>query len=130
MLSCVFAARQWGHLWTNTMVLFGTDNITTRAALHKKTSRSPIIMAAVRELFTLSVIYSFDFDAYYVPGIYNTLPDAISRLNEPGQLWRLIDTLYLYNFDPTILLPYSNHMSANAFIMSVFPQITMLALWR
>ena len=77
-----------------------------------------------------SVMYNFDFDAYYVPGIYNTLPDAISRLNEPGQLWRLIDTLYLYNFDPAILLPYCNHMTINAFMMSVFPQISMLAPWR
>lgn len=123
MFAALFAARQWAHLWSGSVVLFGTDNITTRSALHKKTSGNPRIMAALREMFALSVIFDFDFDAFHIPGIHNSLADSISRLHQPGQLQLFCTLLPLWHFSPYSVLPYADHMSFNAFNMVIFPQI-------
>ncbi len=117
MLSALFAARKWGHLWRKSIVLFGTDNITTRAALQKQTSRNSVIMAAIRELFVLSVKYDFEIDCFYRPGVHNVIPDAISRLHEPGQLHRLIFALPQWGYSPAIIFPLAHHVSFKTFCM-------------
>lgn len=125
VLSALIAVRQWAPWWSKSMVLFGTDNITTRAAIHKKTSKNPLIMAAVREILAWSILWDFDFDAYHIPGIYNAIPDSISRLHEPNQLVRLGGLLTAANYSPyDVLFPFAAHMSYNAFLVSLYPQIT------
>ena len=121
--SALFAARQWAHLWSGSLVLFGVDNTCARSALRDKTSKNPMIMEALRELFMLSAVYDFDFEGFYVPGVDNGLADAISRLHQPGQLRLLSDLLPMWHFSPTVLQPYAHHMSYNAFLVSVLPQI-------
>lgn len=122
VMSAVFAAREWAPLWSGTCVIFGTDNITARSALRSKTSKNPIIMSAIRELFALSIVYDFDFDAFYIPGVHNSLADAISRIHQPGQLHLLEGLLPQWHYPPSVLYPLSDHMSFNAFLVSIFPQ--------
>jgi len=121
--SVLFAARQYAPLWRGSMVIFGVDNTTARSALKNKTSKNPLIMEAIRELFALSVAYDFDFDGFYCPGVNNGLSDCVSRLNQPGQLQLLQTILPRWHFPPDVLFPFSEHMSFSSFTVCVFPQI-------
>ncbi len=80
----VLAARRWAHLWTNSVVFFHTDNMTARAAFDKGTVRSESGMVMLRELFWLSAKFNFKVVGVFIPGVVNHLPDAITRLHQPG----------------------------------------------
>lgn len=112
LLSVLFAARRWGHLWANSRVIIHTDSQVAKAILNKGTTRHGSVMEVLRDLFWLSVQNNFDLTAEYLPGKENNLADAISRLQEPGQLLRL-DSYYGHSLEP-LHLPF--HMSYHAFL--------------
>ena len=118
LLSVLFAARRWGHLWKNTRVVVFTDNQVAKATLNRGTSRHQTVMQVLRELFWLSVWHNFDLTAEYLPGKDNDMAHAISRLAEPGQLVRL-DSLLGHSLHPGLL---SSHVSYYA-LLAISPQI-------
>ena len=116
-------------LWANSRVLFHTDNITARAALHKGSARSPAIMPLLRELFWLSAIFNFHIDACYVPGELNDTPDCISRLNQPGYVAQLLNLMGIpVNCMYYVYICLLSHMSYGAFGY-LLPQIWRYILW-
>ncbi len=80
----VLAARRWAPLWANSVVNFHTDNMTARAAFDKGTVKSESAMIMLRELFWLSALFNFRVVGLFIPGVINHLPDAITRLHQPG----------------------------------------------
>lgn len=110
LISVLFAARRWGHLWANSRVLIHTDSMVAKAILNKGTTKNKAVMQVLRELFWLAVSHNFDVTATYVPGKLNDRADAISRLHEPGQLLRL-DSFHHYCLCPWQLV---YHMSSKA----------------
>lgn len=79
LLSIYLAALQWGSEWKNRHVVVSCDNTTAVAAINKGSSRSPLIMRLLRDLFWQAVTYNFHFTAVHLAGNLNTLADAISR---------------------------------------------------
>ena len=112
LLSVLFAARRWGHLWANSRVIIHTDSQVAKAILNKGTTKHKAVMQVIRDLFWLSVRFNFDLTAQYLPGKVNDIADAISRLHESGQLLRL-DSLYGHSLHP-LHLPF--HMGYHAFL--------------
>ena len=78
----LMAAYRWAHLWSGCHLRVSCDNTTSVAAINKGTSKSPVIMACLRQLFWLSVKFDFKITAHYLPGSKNHLADTISRLHE------------------------------------------------
>lgn len=111
LLSVLLAARRWCHLWAHSRVIIHTDSMVAKAILNKGTTRNTAVMPVLRQLFWLAATYNFDLTAVYLPGKLNDRADAISRLQEPGQLLRL-DSFYNYSLCPW-QLPY--HMNSQAF---------------
>ena len=118
LVSVLFAAHRWGHLWANSQVIIHTDSQVAKAIINKGTTNNKVVMQVLRDLFWLSVLHNFDIIAEYVPGKINDMADAISRLHEPGQLLRL-DSLLGHSLS-LWQLPY--HVSYNAHL-ALSPQI-------
>ncbi len=82
-ISAVLAARRWAPMWRDSRVVFVTDSVVARSCIAKGTSKNPLLLPWVRELHVYSVLYNFDIDACWLPGVENVIPDAISRLRFP-----------------------------------------------
>jgi len=123
-LSAILAARRWAHTWANSKVKFFTDNICTRANLIKGTSKNKLLMPFLRELFWLSATYNFHITAEYIPGKFNDIPDAISRLHERGQLERLGSLMEIPSHTSCFWVYHCFpwHMSTNS-LLFLLPQI-------
>ncbi len=113
----VLAALRWAGCWRGGRVLVHTDNIVAKHAINTGTSRSPCIMQWTRLLFWLCASFDITIEAIHVPGHFHHLPDAISRLHEPGQSLRL--HALLQEQCPALHCPHSHlpaHMSFNSFL--------------
>ncbi|KAK3735839.1 hypothetical protein QZH41_007474 [Actinostola sp. cb2023] len=77
----VIAADLWGAKWVKLHVLFRSDNEAVDVILNSRTSRVPCIMHLVRHLLSSAACYNFTFAAQHIPGIQNSVADALSRFN-------------------------------------------------
>jgi hypothetical protein len=85
-LAIGLAVRKWAPMWVNSSVVIHTDNTTALCALNKGSSRSSLAMEWMREVFWLSNLYNFSIRGVHIPGVYNVVADAVSRLHMPGFL--------------------------------------------
>jgi hypothetical protein len=115
IMAVIYAARRWGHLWSNSKVLVCTDNVVTKAVINKGTCKNALIMHALRGLFWLSVRFNFKLHAVHIPGVFNQLPDAISRLHSRGQGARLRSLLCNWYHGRLWEVDWQNHMTAYSF---------------
>lgn len=76
----VAAALMWGQEWSQRSICFHCDNIATVNIINKGRSKSPIIMRFMRKLIMHAVYCNFFVSAVHVPGKYNSISDALSRL--------------------------------------------------
>ncbi len=89
ILAIVLAVCRWAPGWMGNRILVHTDNAVAKYTINKGTSRNPRIMQWLRLLFWLSAAYDFVLEVIHVPGRFHHLPDAASRLHQPGQILRL-----------------------------------------
>ena len=75
----VFAALVFGRDLQNNPVLFQSDNSTVVAALQRGTCRDQRVMQLPRMLHFVAKHCSFNFTSAHLPGLCNSLGDAISR---------------------------------------------------
>ena len=107
-LCVILAARAWAPLWKDHMVTIFTDSTVCRALINKETSRHPLIMESLRELFWLFWFWL----SVHVRGPDNAVADAISRITAPNGLVTLSSVLG-YSINPwgltkfLSMLPYS-----------------------
>ena len=79
MIPAVVAAAIYGKAWTGKMVEFIIDNQAVVDILMSGYSQEPHLIMQLKVFFASS--YQFYFTASHIPGIENTLADAISRNN-------------------------------------------------
>ena len=128
----VLAARRWGHLWRGKMVTIYTDNQAAMHMLNKGTTGEDLMMSGLRELFWLSVVFDFRWQARYLKGQSNIFADTISRLENDNYLlqWFLLNQVAMSpaHLDSAVnALP--NHMSP-ASLLLLLPQIQRLGELR
>ena len=76
----VLSLYLWGSHLKNRCVLFFTDNEALVYVINKQSCRDPSLMSFVRKLVALCLKYNILFRAKHIPGVHNTLADALSRL--------------------------------------------------
>ena len=91
LLTALVAARRWGHRWCSRHVRLLSDNSATVQSINKGTSKSPLFMLCIRELFWLSVLHKFRFTAAHIKGESNVLADLISRLHMPQYAQKFVN---------------------------------------
>ena len=130
-LAIVGAAKRWASLWSNSVVIIKTDNQCAKQVINKGTTKNKFIMAQLRELFWLSVLYNFEIKCIYIPGINNCLPDAISRLHEKGQFLRAESLLSerLHVMIPTGLRFHMSKASINFLILQIIQWLHSKPSW-
>ncbi|CAC5416217.1 unnamed protein product [Mytilus coruscus] len=89
----VFAIFKWASFLENKRVIIYTDNVTAKSVINKMTSRNPVVMVYIRFLFYMQAVYNFSMFAIHIPGKFNTLADASSRLHEKDKLSLVYDLL-------------------------------------
>jgi hypothetical protein len=79
LFAIVAAALTWGHRWSTRRICFYCDNLPIVQAWEGKSSCQPRIMQLLRLLFLTAAQGNFTIILKHVPGVHNTLADAISR---------------------------------------------------
>ena len=77
----VVAAAVWGRAWYKALVEFHSDNMAVVEIIRKRSARDPRTHHLLRCFYFYAAFYQFDYCIVHVPGINNTLADAISRDN-------------------------------------------------
>ena len=75
----VVSAHVWGHLWCRRHVLFRSDNDSVVHILNARTCKVPCLMHLLRSLLLAAARHSFSFSAQPIPGVTNSIADALSR---------------------------------------------------
>jgi len=73
------ACSTWGHRWHRKRICFHTDNEAVARVIGSGTSRCPSVMSLLRQLFFICAEGNFMVTAQHIPGVTNTLADALSR---------------------------------------------------
>lgn len=94
------AVRAWAPAWSNKLIVVHTDNQAACGIINRGHCRNPRVMAVLRDIFHLSVLFNFRLRAVYYPGDRNVLADCVSRLHEPGKLLQLQSALAHTCFHP------------------------------
>ena len=91
----VVASHVWGAQWHRCHVLFRSDNEAVVHILMSRTSKIPCIMQLLRLLLSAAAQHSFTFAAVHLPGIHNSIADALSRFHWQ-EFRRLVPEAILY----------------------------------
>ncbi|XP_053106618.1 uncharacterized protein LOC128325152 isoform X1 [Hemicordylus capensis] len=75
----VVAIHLWADLFRDRAVRFWCDNQATVRVINRQTSRSPRVMNLVRAFVLACLSNNIQFIACHVPGVQNSLADALSR---------------------------------------------------
>ena len=74
------ALWRWGETWRNHRLDCITDNTQVVAAINTGRSGNEVSMGILRDIFWQSVLFNCHLVATYLPGVDNTVADALSRL--------------------------------------------------
>ncbi|XP_022808832.1 uncharacterized protein LOC111345815 [Stylophora pistillata] len=111
----LLALERWEDQLRDRWTIVRTDNTTTLSAINKGTSRNPLAMQWLRELFWLSAKYNFRVTSRYIPTVAKTLADAISRLHDPAHCKLLVEKLISRPSNNLPCVTPAPHLSRNAF---------------
>ncbi len=81
LLPIVLACELWGTTWKSASVMVHCDNAATVEVVNAGYSKVPAIMHLLRCLFFIRAQNHIRLQAVHIPGVQNTLADAISRNN-------------------------------------------------
>ena len=83
LVPIVMACVIWGHAWRGQVVHVHSDNEAVVAVINSGYSKDPQMMHLVRCLFFILAAWDISLYACHIPGVLNTVADAISRDNIP-----------------------------------------------
>ncbi len=89
VMAAVIGMHRFAPILAGCDVTIVTDSSAAKGILNKGRCRSPSVMHWLREMFWVCTSFNLRVRAIHCPGFLNQLPDAISRLHEPGQILRL-----------------------------------------
>ena len=93
--------------WHGMHIIVYSDNTATVAMVNKGSSRNPVAMEWLRQLFWLSATKNFHITARHIAGVDNIVSDRLSRLDE-FHITECLDFLASYGIERIHL---RHHMS-------------------
>ena len=79
LLTFVIAAKRFGPEWARRRIITTIDNQAAMWAINKGSTRNPVMMVLMRELFLTASRNGFEMKAKYLNTKLNVMADAISR---------------------------------------------------
>lgn len=80
------AVCAWAADWQNKKIYVHCDNQAACGIINRGHSKHPLVMAVLRQIWRLSVVFNFRLRAVYYPGTHNHLADCVSRFDDPDKL--------------------------------------------
>ena len=77
----VVAVRVWSKVLSHKCVLVSLDNSAAVSAINSGVSKDIFMQRCLRQLWFTAAIFDFELRAEHVPGIHNSIADALSRWN-------------------------------------------------
>ena len=114
-LCIVFSAMRWASSWKNKTIHVYCDNTAAVAMLNKGTTRDPIMMVYLRQLFWLSATFNFRLKVFHVPGADNVVADHISRLHDRNHLLPFLGILQSLHAYPVTCMSAFAHMTHSCY---------------
>ena len=112
LLTVLVAVRRWGASWKGCHIRVNCDNSASVCAINKGSSKSPLFMKCLREIFWWSVKYNFRLTASHIRGVHNSSADMVSRLHMP-----MFMTKFLNQFNPSgRVVNFVHNMSPRSFM--------------
>jgi len=93
VLALLPAVSKWSPYFAGKHLHVYSDNICAVNIVNKGSSKHPLVMEALREVFWFSVLYNFRITCHYYPGVRNVLADAVSRMHETAGVLRYNELL-------------------------------------
>ena len=81
LFALVAACCTWGGDWAKLRILFHCDNMAVVDCMRSGTSKSPLVMSLLRELFFVCARCNFAVSATHIAGNNNRIADSLSRFN-------------------------------------------------
>ena len=75
----MLSVEAWGPLLRNKCIVLHTDNMAVVHVLNSQTSKNPDIVVLVRPFVIACMRQNILIHTEHIPGIYNVLPDLLSR---------------------------------------------------
>ena len=79
LYAIVIACATWGSEWTWLRIEIQCDNQAVVQCIKSGTCRSPAVMQLIRALYSICTEHNFLIRAVHIPGVLNTIADALSR---------------------------------------------------
>lgn len=83
LVPVILAVAIWGPHWASGHVLVRSDNMAVVEILKARSSRDPRVMHLLRCLHFFSAKYDIRVSASHIPGVENSMADALSRDDLP-----------------------------------------------
>ena len=80
--SPVAVAKRLGPALKDGHIVFVLDNSSDTAVINRRRTKDPRLLFLLQQLTLLSIEWNFAFSAIHRPGIFNVLPDILSRPSE------------------------------------------------
>ena len=81
LYAVLMACSTWGSLWPKLRIMLHCDNEAVVACLKSGTSRAPLVMSLLRELFFICSSSNFHLSASHIAGKSNCIADSLSRFD-------------------------------------------------
>ena len=112
LLTILVGVRRWGHLWGGRHIQVRCDNTASVHSINKGSSRSPLFMQCLREIFWISTYFDFRLSAVHIRGADNFLADILSRLHSQEKRQKLCE---MFNSSTGVINCFNN-MSPKTFL--------------
>ena len=100
LMPIVISAAIWGPQWSGKSVQCRCDNEAVVSILNSGTSKDPTVMGLMRCLHFFAAKFSLIVSAVHLPGVDNSLADALSRNNLPSFLSHCLQACPTPTFSP------------------------------
>ena len=80
MLNIVVALRVWGSSWQHKRLLVHCDNLGVVKVVKTGKTKDPFLALCIRNIWLLTASHDIDLDISHIPGRFNIIADALSRI--------------------------------------------------
>lgn len=100
LFAVVTMCLTFGHRARGKTLGFNCDNEATVAVIKAQRAKDPVMGSLLRELFFALTVHSFQVKVRHVPGVSNTVADALSRPTIRSRAWDVQPTLHHRPVEP------------------------------